>query len=98
MQYSGVLVLSPPAEVDDVSARLDRLPGVEVYARHAGSGRILVVQEAPDVELHESLLRAIQALPGVLAAQLVYHVADPGSDDGERIASAAANPAAGASQ
>ena len=86
MQYSGVLVLSPPAEVADVSACLDAMPGVEVYARHAESGRIVVVQEAEDLEMHESLLRAIQNLPGVLAAELVYHVADPGPDGDHGVA------------
>ena len=80
MQFSGVLVTSAPADVAEVAARLDAMPGVEVYARHPESGRIVVVQEAAELEVHESRLRAIQSLPGVLAAELVYHLADPGPD------------------
>jgi nitrate reductase NapD len=82
MQFSGVLVVSPPANVADVTARLNAIPGVEVYASHVESGRIVVILEAADIEGHESRLRAIQRVPGVLAAELVYHVADPGSGDG----------------
>jgi nitrate reductase NapD len=80
VQFSGVVVVSAPVDITEVSARLEAMPGVEVYAHHAESGRIVVVQEAADLDVHESRLRAIQALPGVLAAELVYHVADPGPD------------------
>jgi len=78
MQFSGILVVAAPADVAAVAARLDAMPGVEVYARHPDSGRIVVVQEGADPAVHESRLRAMQALPGVLAADLVYHVLDPG--------------------
>jgi len=77
VQYSGIVVVSRPGEHDAVARRVSALPGLEVYARHAASGRLVVVQEAAGVDAHERGLRALQALPGVVTADLVYHVADP---------------------
>lgn len=76
-QFSGIVVTSRPERLDVVAARIDALPGVEVYARHPHSGRLVVVQEAADRDAHQRGLRAIQALPDVVGADLVYHLADP---------------------
>ena len=76
MQYAGIVVIARGGCVADVAARLELLPGAEVYVRDDAAGRLVVVQEAADVEAHEALFRQIQALPGVVAAELACHVDD----------------------
>jgi nitrate reductase NapAB chaperone NapD len=83
MQYSGILVVALPGDVPAVSGRLQSLPGIAVYLDDAPSGRIVVVQEAPDIPAHEDGFRAIQATPGVLACELVYHHCDPAPGSAE---------------
>ena len=56
---------------------LNRLPGTEVHARDPHSGRLVVVQERASIEDHRQGLRELQALPGVLTAELVLHFLDP---------------------
>ncbi len=57
-------------------------PGLEVHARDPHSGRLVVVQERATIEEHQQGLRELQALPGVLTAELVLHYQDP--DDRRR--------------
>ncbi|MBK6336719.1 MAG: chaperone NapD [Betaproteobacteria bacterium] len=47
--------------------------GVEVHHTDAATSRVVVVQEAPTIEDEVDGLRRIQALPGVVAAEMVYH-------------------------
>ena len=71
-----------------VTARADRLveieeiigarPGLEVHARDPQSGKLVVVQERATIEDHQRGLRELQALPGVLTAELVLHYQNPG--------------------
>ena len=66
MNISGIVVsLVPSASCLEA---LRSLPGVEVHRVEAG--RAVVTQETDD---QEEGLRRIQALPGVLHAELVYH-------------------------
>jgi nitrate reductase NapD len=73
MNLSGILVRALPEHVDDVVARLRALPGVEVHEVDVRTGRAVVVQEAPTVDDEVAGLTRIQALPGVVAADMVYH-------------------------
>ena len=66
MNISGIVVTLVPGEGDLDALRA--LPGVEIH--HLQAGRAVVVQETDD---QEDGLRRIQALPGVLHAELVYH-------------------------
>jgi len=75
-----------------VTARADRLveieeiigarPGLEVHARDPQSGKLVVVQERATIEEHQRGLRELQALPGVLTAELVLHYQDSGNHPG----------------
>jgi nitrate reductase NapD len=73
MNLSGILVVVPPERLADCAADLAALPGVEVHHTDPVTGRLIVVQEARDVEGEVAGLLAIKARPHVRAADLVYH-------------------------
>ena len=73
MNVSGILVVADLAHVDAVLAQLAALDGVEVDRCDLASGRIVVVQEAPDVGAEVAGFSRIRALPHVLSADLVCH-------------------------
>jgi nitrate reductase NapAB chaperone NapD len=74
--YSGVVIQTTPARVDDCARALDALSGVEVHYRHPGSGRIIAVLESETREGQEERLVRVQSVPGVILAELVYHYVD----------------------
>ncbi|CRI63873.1 Periplasmic nitrate reductase, chaperone NapD [Thiocapsa sp. KS1] len=76
MNLSGILVVVPPAQVEDATLALNALPGVEVHHAEPATGRIVVVQEAETVDEEVAALSRIKALPGVMLAEMVYHVFD----------------------
>lgn len=73
MNISGIVVVTPPARLRETIEALRGLPGVQVYHQDAPSGRIVVTQEAPDIDAEVQGLRLIKALPGVTMAEMVYH-------------------------
>jgi nitrate reductase NapD len=73
MNLSGILVRALPPHVDDVVARLRALPGVDVHEVDVPTGRVVVVQEAPTVDDEVAGLARIKSVPGVIAADMVYH-------------------------
>jgi len=70
---SGLCVNARPEDLEAVRAMLNDRPGVEVQAVDPVGGRIVVTQEYAMVTEHQDGLREIQALPGVLTADLVMH-------------------------
>lgn len=74
--YGGLLVVVERDHYEATVAALERLPGVEAFARDPESGRVIVVQESADEATQEELHRRIRAVPGVRSAELVYHVVD----------------------
>ncbi len=84
MNLSAILVVVPADEIDAASAGLEALPGVEVRHTDPTTGRLLVIQEAADVDTEVEGLRRIQALPGIILAEMVYHhfEDDPGINAG----------------
>lgn len=76
---SGLCVTARPADLEAVRAMLDSLPGVEVQASDPARGRLVMTQDCASVEEHQAGLREIQALPGVLTADLVIHYRDLGT-------------------
>ena len=76
MNLSGILVIVRPEQLETATARLTQLPGVEVHQVEAQTGRIIVVQQAESVEEEIAGLGRIKALPGVMLAEMVYHVFD----------------------
>jgi nitrate reductase NapAB chaperone NapD len=81
---AGLCVTAQPEDLDAVEARLRDCAGVEVHARDDESCRLVVVQEYSTVSDHRRGLEKIQALPGVLTAELVVHYSDPESVDSEQ--------------
>jgi len=77
LHYSGILVVTGPAEVADCIADLEALPGVEVHFSDPERGRIILVQETETVKAQEEGFRRIQTLPRVRMAALVEHRVDP---------------------
>lgn len=76
MNLSGILVVVPPSQVEEVQIRLGELPGVEVHHVEPHTGRIVVVQEAESVDAEVAALSRIKSLKGVMLAEMVYHVFD----------------------
>lgn len=72
MNICGVLVHAVPHRIADVSAAVARLPGAEVHGE-ADNGRLIVTLEDTSGCAAVDGLAAIHALPGVVAAALVYH-------------------------
>lgn len=69
---SSLVVRTLPGRFDDVAAAIAALPGAEIYGSDAG-GKIVVVLETDNEHGIASRLGAIEALPGVLNASLIYH-------------------------
>lgn len=90
MNLSGLLVMTRPEAMPQVIDTLNALPGVEVHQQDP-HGRLVVVMEADSVRAETDGLRRIQALPGVLVAEMVYHYFE---DDDETVTELPADIAA----
>ena len=84
MNYSGIVVICKPDDVPAVADRLSALPGVEVHYREQEQGKIVVVQEAENVNAEMDGIKRIKRVPGVILADMMYHYfeEDPGILDG----------------
>ncbi|MCP5266780.1 MAG: chaperone NapD [Burkholderiaceae bacterium] len=72
----GVLVHAMPERDPDLARAIGALPGAEVHAGPA-PGRLLVVVEDVGESRAFDTIAAINRLPGVIAASLVYHHFEP---------------------
>ena len=73
MNLSGILVVAKPEWVPEVMQSLRALEGIEVHQVDETGGRIVVVQEAEDINGEVDGLKRIKALPHVVLAEMVYH-------------------------
>ena len=73
MNLSGILVVANPAWQREVVDQLKALEGLEVHQVEEATGRIIAVQEAPDIHAEIASLKRIKALPHVIMAEMVYH-------------------------
>jgi nitrate reductase NapD len=73
MNLSGILVVAKPERQADVVGALNALEGVEVHQVDEASGRIIAVQEAPDIHAEIDGLKRIKAVPHVVMAEMVTH-------------------------
>lgn len=73
MNLSGILVVTPPQQLETTKQALNALEGVEVFHTDPRAGRMVVVQEAESVDAEVAGLQRIKALPGVSMAEMVYH-------------------------
>ena len=83
MHYSGILVVVPRSQIDETSALIQDLPGIEVRYTYADSGRLIVIQETETLEEQQEGLRRLKALPGVVMAEAVYHHVDRDDEEPE---------------
>jgi nitrate reductase NapAB chaperone NapD len=74
---SGLSVTVRPDRLAEVEQSIDERRGFEVHARDPQTGKLIVVQERGSVDEHRRGLRELQALPGVLTAELVLHYQEP---------------------
>jgi nitrate reductase NapAB chaperone NapD len=73
MNYSGILVMARPENLPTVVQSLNALEGVEVFQQDGENGRVVAVLEAENIRAETDILQTIKALPGVAAAEMVYH-------------------------
>ena len=76
LNLSGLLVTADAARLPVLLPLLRALPGVEVAQADATTGRIVVVQEAPDIGAEVEAFGRIRALPHVINVDLVCHCLD----------------------
>ena len=81
INVSGITVVVRPESFDAARRRIAELPGIEITAEDAARGRLVVVQDLPDMDDHRDGLRRLQALPEVLLAELVCHYCEDGPPD-----------------
>lgn len=72
IQIASLIVHIQPLLMVSVKANLIRLPGLELH-QESPQGKLVVVLEADDEAQILATIAAIQGLPGVLNAALVYH-------------------------
>ena len=78
---TSFLILCKPQHRDAVRDAAANLRGVEIH--HCGdNGKIVAVAEGSNESHIADALQALQTMPGVIAANLVYHgIADDTADD-----------------
>lgn len=83
MNVSSIVVRVAPSGVAGCVQRLAAMPGVEVQFTDVDQGRIVLTQESQTTDEQEAGLRRIQALPGLLSAELVCHYFGDLEEDAE---------------
>jgi nitrate reductase NapD len=83
MNISGVLVLARPASATAVKRQLAAMPGVEVHAV-SGQGRLVVTVEDDDARTLADTVAAMQDVPGVLSAAMIYHHCEDEPEAGQQ--------------
>ena len=73
MNISGILVVVSPQRVDSMIELLQQLDGIDVHHIDAATGRIVITQEAATIRDEVDGLKRIQALPGIILAEMSYH-------------------------
>ena len=73
MNISGILVVVSPQQVDSMVDQLQQLDGIDVHHIDAATGRIVITQEAATIRDEVDGLKRIQALPGIILAEMSYH-------------------------
>ena len=73
MNISGILVVVSPQRVESMVEQLQGLDGIDVHHIDASTGRIVITQEAATISDEVDGLKRIQALPGIILAEMSYH-------------------------
>lgn len=72
IQIASLIVHTRPELLPQVKNQLSRLPGLELH-QESPQGKLVVVFEAADERRLLDGITAVQNLPGVLNANLIYH-------------------------
>lgn len=75
LHISSLIVHAPPSRLGAVEQALDEIEGTQVHAA-SPAGKLVVTLERPSAAAMTDAVIAIQRLPGVLSATLVYQCAD----------------------
>lgn len=67
----GVVVCARREDMDGVAIRIAGLPGAEVHARSAEGRLVVTVEDSAECRCIDTL-SALQRVPGVVSASLVY--------------------------
>jgi len=81
MNVCGVLIHAKPDRIDSIEAAMSQIPGVESHGR-AENARLVVTVEDSEQMTAADALAELNALPGVVAAALVYHEFEPDHEAG----------------
>jgi nitrate reductase NapD len=73
VNISAILVVAEAGRSSEVASTIAALPGVELHLSDAPSGRLIIIQEAADIDAEIAGLRSIKALPHVVMAEMIYH-------------------------
>lgn len=73
MNFSAILVVTPPDRVEACISALKNLPGVRVHHTDPASGRIIMVQEAENTDVEVEGLKSIKSLNEVSMAEMINH-------------------------
>ena len=73
MNISGILVVTSPEHVDDVSEKLTALPGIDIHFTDNNTGRIVITQEAETINEEVNGLKRIRTIPHVVLAEMSSH-------------------------
>lgn len=91
MNLSGILVTADVTRLASVVQALEHLSGIEVRQHDAQTGRIVIVQEASDVDGEVEGFMRIRQLPDVLNVDLICHYFGDDPQDGVASEMAAAD-------
>lgn len=72
MNFSSVIVIPHPEQVEAVRQRVQEVPGVELHAV-SPEGKMIVTLEADDDRETVHTYELISQLDGVLSASMVFH-------------------------
>ena len=83
MNISGVLVRTFPQDIGAVSQALAGLAGVEVHGANEDGRLVVTVEQETERQLSDAIT-ALQEMPGVLSASMIYHhFAEPVQQEAE---------------
>ena len=72
MNLSSILVVTTPPHFDSTVEILSDIDGLDVFYCDALNSRIILTQEAENIDREIEGLQRIKSLPHVVAAEMVY--------------------------
>jgi nitrate reductase NapD len=82
MDIASAVVHTLPGRRDEVRARLEALPGVQIHAETPDGRFVVTVEDTPGTTAADGVM-ALHRLDGVLAAAMVYQYSDAAIDPKE---------------